>query len=99
MSQLVSRILLAIFVFPLASILYLVLFIAIEEGSRSSVYGNSRDREMVAFLIAGLVTWAGMALYWWLLWRSSPRGLLMWNDYRIPSATFNAGSVANLAFR
>jgi hypothetical protein len=79
MSQLVSRILLAIFVFPLGAIFYMVLFIVLEEGILRSNSGYYRERETWCFLIAGGLTWAAVALYWWLLWRSTVR----WTHGRI----------------
>ena len=74
MSQLVSRILLAIFLFPLAAVFYLIIFFILDHNQR---YGSYRDIDN--FFICGVVTWIGVALYWWLLWRSSVK----WNGVRV----------------
>jgi hypothetical protein len=78
MSQLVSRILLAIFLFPLAAMFYLVMFFIFEETLRLGGNVYYRDREAVGFLFCGVITWIGVAIYWWLLWRAS----VNWNSQR-----------------
>lgn len=77
MSHLVSRILLSIFLFPLAGIFYVFMVVVGEGMLRYS--GSYRDREVVMFTLCSGTTWAGVALYWCLLWRSSVR----WNGRRI----------------
>ena len=74
MSQLVSRILLAIFLFPLAAVFYLIIFFVLDNNQRYS--GN---RDTVDFLISGVITWIGVALYWGLIWRSTVK----WNGKRL----------------
>jgi DNA-directed RNA polymerase subunit RPC12/RpoP len=60
--------------FPLAGIVYmLTVFIGQE------MFGAySRNSEVGMFLVTGSITWAGIALYWCLLWRSSVK----WNSMR-----------------
>ena len=70
MSRLVSRILLSIFMFPVAGIFYTVVTVCSEEMVRASYYGGYRSREMTIFLISGITTWIAVGLYWCLLWRS-----------------------------
>ena len=68
MSQLIARILLSIFVFPLAGILYTVIVVVAMDQLR----GQYRyDRDLYAFLLAGLCTWAFIAGYWIMLWHKS----------------------------
>ena len=65
MSSLISRLLLSMLVFPLGGIVYTVAIV---------VYFRVWDRfNTEAWLFAGVVTWAFMALYWVLLWRKSVR--------------------------
>ncbi len=64
MSRLVSRILLAILMLPAAGLVYTVTVVVMAEWL-SSRY------EIVGFATAGLVTWAFVSAYWWLLWRRS----------------------------
>jgi hypothetical protein len=68
MSQLIARILLSIFVFPLAAILYTVIVVIAMDQLR----GNYRfDRDLYAFLTAGICTCAFIGGYWLLLWHKS----------------------------
>ena len=62
MSQLVARILLAIFVFPLAALVYIVTFVFAEEHNHRSNF---------PWLLAGAIAWAFIVTYWSLLWRGS----------------------------
>lgn len=68
MSRLIASILLSILLFPLAALVYLVAFIAILENMS---YGANRDE--LAMMVAGGLTWAFIAGYWFLLWRKSVR--------------------------
>jgi hypothetical protein len=70
MSRLVSKILLSIFLFPLTGIFYTVVTVCSEELIRGSGYSGYRSREMEMFLTSGVLTWAAVAVYWCLLWRS-----------------------------
>jgi len=80
MSRLIARILLSIFIFPLGSILYIIVFV-------NSLRHNS---ESTAFLVAGAVTCIFVALYWLLLWRKAVR----WTDSRtIQTIAAAVGSV------
>jgi DNA-directed RNA polymerase subunit RPC12/RpoP len=80
MSRLVSRILLAIFMFPLAGMFYVFVAVVGEQMLRSTGgFGSYRSRETQMFLLAGILTWAFIAIYWCLLWRTGVR----WNSRRI----------------
>jgi hypothetical protein len=59
MSHLVSRIMLAIFMLPLAAMVYVLVGIWSEDYHAP---------EVVQFALAGLVMWAFVAVYWLLLW-------------------------------
>jgi hypothetical protein len=87
MSRLIARILLSIFIFPLASLIYLIAFLTYVENVRYRPY-----RDEIAFIFAGLLTWGFIALYWWLLWRSSVR----WTNER-SALTVGAVLVASIA--
>ena len=65
MSRLIASILLSILVFPLASIIYLVVFFTFE-SYRGFGISNS-----IACVFAGIVTWAFMAWYWVAVWRKT----------------------------
>jgi hypothetical protein len=84
MSQLIARILLAIFVIPLASLIYLVTLLQSERWMRewflfqnNYTYYGAVGR--LRYLISGLIAWAFLAIWWFLLWRKSVR----WNGIRI----------------
>ncbi len=89
MSQLVARILLALFVVPLGLIVYFIsLFLF--ESNRRSYSDNSYEITLVA---TGVITWVFTAAYWMLLWRRQIR----WSAQRItgtvllfPAAAFIA---------
>ncbi|MDB5294009.1 MAG: hypothetical protein JWL69_5250 [Phycisphaerales bacterium] len=70
MSPLISRILLAIFMLPLAALVYMAVYVPIEH---SHILGSASNRWDVGFVIAGMVAWAFIATYWTLLWRKSVR--------------------------
>jgi uncharacterized paraquat-inducible protein A len=71
MSRLVAKILLALFMLPLAVILYWTTVMVVGLNLRSSFVG--RSEEIVLFDCAGFVTWVFVAIYWFLLWRKSLR--------------------------
>ena len=78
MSRLVARILLSIFVFPLGGLLYTVVVVCSEPWVRP--YNSSyRNQETLEFGAADVVTWAAVAVYWCLLWRSGVR----WTGRRV----------------
>jgi hypothetical protein len=88
MSRLIARILLAIFLIPLASLVYLVTFYVHDRMSRTGYAAYYRgeaypretlSRESWGFLTGGAVSWAFIALWWFLLWRKSER----WTGERI----------------
>lgn len=87
MSRLVSRILLSIFMFPLAALFYIAVMVFSEEMMRRGPY--RRDRETVMFLAGGVLTWVAVALYWFLLWRSA----VVWNSRRVVG-TFVSAAIA-----
>jgi hypothetical protein len=92
MSHLVARILLSIFVIPLAAIVYGVSIIA------SFEILDLRSGAKV-FLTAGMATWVFVAGYWFLLWRSTVR----WTSARVSASaiavfvSFVGGSLVGLA--
>src|SRR3954464_14661369 len=72
MSRLIARILLAISIWPLAALVYMMTFVVFTEGMRGSYYGP--DRATRGFAVAGCVTWMFVGAYWILLWRKSMGG-------------------------
>ena len=66
MSRLIARILKSNFVFPLAAVVYLIIWM--ESWRRGGFFVESRHN---GFLISGAAMWAFMGLYWFLLWRKS----------------------------
>ena len=79
MSQLIARILLAIFVIPVASLVYLVTFVKCERWIEIANYNSYRETEQLRFFLTGLVTWAFVGAWWILLWWKSVR----WNGARL----------------
>ena len=77
MSRLVSRILLSIFMFPLAGVFYLFVFVAGEPMLR--VITNYRTTETIVFIASGVATWFVVGIYWCLLWRSG----IAWTPRRV----------------
>jgi uncharacterized paraquat-inducible protein A len=61
MSQLVARILLTIFLFPLAALIYIATFAFTQQS-------DYRSRTF-PWILAGAIAWAFIVTYWWLLWR------------------------------
>jgi hypothetical protein len=88
MSRLISQILLAILLFPLAGLLYFVVVVVYWE-SRNNWSRPSFD---MGFVFAGAIAWAFIAAYWMLLWRKSVR----WTSNRT-SATLICALVAAVA--
>jgi hypothetical protein len=79
MSRLIARILLAIFVIPIASLVYIMTFVVYENSIRRSRAYYGPVRVEWAFIIAGAVSWAFVGVWWFLLWRKSVR----WSNARI----------------
>ena len=75
MSNLLSRILLAIIMFPLAAILYLIVFIPAE----------SAMSDEIAFLLTSVVVAGFVVLYWLGLWYKSVR----WTPARVTTTFFS----------
>jgi hypothetical protein len=70
MSRLIASILLAILMFPLGAVFYVVVFVTNGQLWQSSSMGFSyRERTVAGFILAGLLTWIFLAVYWWVLWR------------------------------
>ncbi len=72
MSRLLARIMLAVFMLPVAALVWVVVFAVLYEDLL-------RSREEQCFLVSGLVTAAFVGGYWVLLWRRSIR----WNAPRV----------------
>lgn len=85
MSRLIASILLSILVFPLGSILYLVVFITFVSNR-----GYGRFEEEVGFLLAGLLTWAFLAWYWVFVWRQTVK----WTRSRVARTLYAAAASA-----
>jgi hypothetical protein len=66
MSKLLAKLLLAVLMFPLASMVYLAAFAIFFRELR---FGGS-DWERL-YIPCGIVTWTFIAFYWYALWRSS----------------------------
>ena len=72
MSRLLARIMLAIFMLPVAALIWVVVFAVLYEDLL-------RSREEQCLLVSGLVTASFVGGYWILLWRRSVR----WNPPRV----------------
>ena len=66
MSRLLARIMLAVFMLPVGSIIYLIVFCVLYEDVL-------RRREEACFVVAGVVTALFVGVYWLLLWYRSVR--------------------------
>ena len=88
MSRLVARILLSMFMFPPGVMLYAMMVAVGETAFRGS--RGYRQQEEFMFLLADAVTWAGVAAYWCLLWRSSIR----WTGARVGGTVGAAAGAA-----
>ena len=80
--RLLSQILLATLMFPLGFMVYLSVFVAMEDFFQY-------DHEMRATVTAGFVTWVFVGMYWYRIWRPS----VPWNARRV-RATLIAAAVA-----
>ena len=80
MSRLVARILLSMFMFPMAVLLYIFVIACFETAAY-----RGRRTESAMFLTSDIVVWIGVATYWCLLWRSS----IAWNRQRISYTFFS----------
>src|SRR5580658_6062056 len=89
MSRLVSRILLSIFMFPLACFFYGFVIVVGQQFMRTT---NVRSRDELMFLVSGILTWMVVAVYWCLLWRTG----VNWNSSRV-IRTLLAAVVAAIA--
>jgi hypothetical protein len=84
MSQHVARILLSVFMFPLGVIVYVLVFVVGADMLRG--YSPRTDAEL--FIASGVATWAFVAGYWCLLWRSSVR----WDSRRVVGTLLGAAA-------
>jgi hypothetical protein len=73
MSRLIATILLAILMFPLAALVYLMTFFISAVGFRSVI-----GREQNGLFVADVVTWLFIAVYWLALWHKKVK----WNSSR-----------------
>lgn len=73
MSHLLARIMLALLMLPLASVVYIFVVVCLDETIR-----GSRDTE-ISFLAATGASWGFIAVYWVLLWFKTVR----WTGWRI----------------
>lgn len=71
MSHLIARILMAIFLMPLSALVYMVLFVIIENSRRGIYSGDYRTQLMIGFVLSGAATWLFLGGAWFLLWRKS----------------------------
>ena len=101
MSRLIATILLAILMFPLASVFYVVVFVSHEQlwrwsslsyGWSGRPFSSYELRMITGFGGAGLLTWAFIAVYWWALWRKR----VPWTPRRRVGAVLAAGAAAVL---
>ena len=84
MSHLISRIMLALFMLPLAAVIYVILIVSLME------FGFSNANDEIAFLITSLITAGFIVLYWSFLWKNS----VQWTSRRIGlSIAAGAGSI------
>ena len=82
MSRLIASILLSILLFPLAAVVFLVVFI---------VFAQSFDRNgEVALVSAGVLTWGFIAWYWVFVWRKT----VSWTPKRIARTLYAALAAA-----
>jgi hypothetical protein len=83
MSRLLARILLALFVIPMGILVYLVTFIKCENWFRrwyaSGGYQTYYDTLRARYFFTGIVTWAFVGAWWFLLWSKS----IKWNALRL----------------
>jgi hypothetical protein len=84
MSQLLSRILLAMLMLPLATVVY-VLSVA---ASLHLFFGYGQPSAS-PFVVAGIVTWGFIAAYWVLLWREQVR----WTSTRVAATLASCAAV------
>ncbi len=86
MSHLLSRIMLALFMLPLATVLYVILIVSLME------FGFSNANDEFAFLFTNLITAMFVVLYWSFLWKKS----VQWTNRRIRFSI--AAGVASIIF-
>ena len=82
MSQLIARILLAIFVIPIGSLVYLVTFLKCESWFGRMMTRQTytyRQIEHFQFFLTGMITWTFVGAWWFLLWRK----FVQWNGARL----------------
>src|SRR5688500_3920939 len=84
MSRLIASILLSVLLFPLAAILYLIVFFVCIESR-----WFSRSDEGIGMILAGLVTAAFIAWYWIAAWRKT----VNWTPVRV-GRTFTAAALS-----
>jgi hypothetical protein len=75
MSQLLARIMLAIFMLPCAAVLYVIAVVSVDSRHLFSY----PVRRYAMWFIAGAVSWTFIAIYWSLLWKAS----VQWTRQRV----------------
>ncbi len=85
MSSLLARILLAIFMLPLAAVVYFVTIVAFIEAT-------NWNQQEAGFILAGAATWVFLAVFWCLLWLRTVR----WAPWRIGWTVAAAAAAAAL---
>lgn len=85
MSILISRLMLAMLMFPLAGLVYTTMVVISDVANRPRAYPRNS-----MWIIAGMTTWAFIAIYWTLLWRRAVK----WSGQRmVMTLAAAAGSV------
>ena len=82
MSRLLAKIMLALLMFPLAVVVYVVTIMTI-----ALLFYQARPPDVAPFLITSVIVWCFMAFYWVLLWR----GTVIWTTRRIVLTVAVAG--------
>ena len=85
MSRLIASILLSVLLFPVAAVVYLITFFVLVESR-----GLVGRREVLGYVIAGVLTWAFVAWYWVFVWRKTVK----WNPRRIARTLYAALAAA-----
>ena len=71
MSPMICRVMAAILMLPLAAVVYVIAFAALNR--RGPLWLNDLD-----WILAGSLAWAFIAVYWWLIWRRA----IVWTAHR-----------------
>lgn len=94
MSRLIASILLSILLFPVAAVIYMIVFFVFLEARG---YGSATEE--IGFLVGGVATWAFIGWYWIFVWRKTVK----WNPRRTSRTLYaglaaaGAGAIAGIA--